>query len=166
MGSEATIKRADEGDVRDIQRVARRSWEATYEDVLDPGRIDVMLAEGYSTDLLAETVAASETDFFVATIDEEVVGYASGMPNESGEVGEVNVYVDPEHWREGIGTRLLDRVEEALADRGIERLRDYVLAENDAGNAFYRSRFQKIDERELEIGEETHAANVYEGETE
>lgn len=163
MGSEVTVRRAGEGDVRDIQRVARRSWEATYEDVLDPGSIDVMLAEGYSTELLEETVAASETDFFVATLDDEVVGYVSAMPDESGDVGEVNVYVDPEHWREGIGTRLLDRAEEALADRGVDRVRDYVLAENDAGNAFYRSRFEKTGERELAIGEETYVTNVYVG---
>jgi ribosomal protein S18 acetylase RimI-like enzyme len=37
-----------------------------------------------------------------------------------------------------------------------------VLAENGAGNEFYQSAgFEKIDEAETTIGEETYAENVY-----
>jgi hypothetical protein len=46
----------------------------------------------------------------------------------------------------------------------IERVRDPVLVENDAANAFYGARYEKVDERDVEIGGETHTANVYESE--
>jgi hypothetical protein len=46
----------------------------------------------------------------------------------------------------------------------IERVRDPVLVENDAANAFYGARYERSGQRDVEIGGETHAATVYEGE--
>jgi ribosomal protein S18 acetylase RimI-like enzyme len=164
MGSEVTVREATPDDVEPIRTIARRAWERAYDDAMDEEVIDEMLAAGYSTAAVEELVTSSEAELFVAELDGEPVGYASTTPDDSEDVGDVNVYVDPEHWGEGVGSRLLERTEEALADRGISRVRDYVLVGNDAGNAFYRSHYEKTGEREVEIGGETHVANVYEGE--
>lgn len=164
MASEVTVREATPDDVEAIRTIGRRSWERAYGDAMDDETIDEMLAAGYSTAAIEELATSPEAELFVATLDGEPVGYAGTTPDESEDVGDVSVYVDPEHWGEGVGSRLLERTEEALADRGISRVRDYVLVENDAGNAFYRSHYEKTGEREVEIDGETHVANVYEGE--
>lgn len=164
MESEIRVREATPDDVESIRTIARRSWEQAYEDVLSDETVDELLAAGYSTAAIEEMVTSPEAELFVATADGEPVGYASTTPDESADVGDVNVYVDPERWGEGVGSRLLERLEETLAERGITRVRDYVLVENDAGNAFYRAHYEKTGERDVEIGGETHTANVYEGE--
>lgn len=164
MASEISVREATADDVEAIRSIARRSWEEAYEDVLSDETVDELLAAGYSTAAIEELVASPEAELFVATDDDEPVGYASTTPDESERIGDVSVYVEPERWGEGIATRLLERTEAALADRGVERVRDSVLVENDAGNAFYSTRYEKVDEREIEIGDGTHRANVYEGE--
>lgn len=164
MASEISVREATAEDVESIRSIARRSWERAYEDVLSDETVDELLAAGYSTTAIEELVTSPEAELFVATADDEPVGYASTTPDESARVGDVSVYVEPDRWSEGIGSRLLERTEAALADRGIERVRDSVLVENDAANAFYGARYEKVDERDVEIGGETHTANVYEGE--
>lgn len=164
MASEISVREATTDDVEAIRSIARRSWEEAYEDVLSDETVDELLAAGYSTAAIEELVTSPEAELFVATADDEPVGYASTTPDESVRVGDVSVYVEPERWGEGIATRLLERTEAALRERGIERVRDSVLVENDAGNAFYGARYEKVDQRDVEIGDETHRANVYEGE--
>jgi len=129
MAANITVRTATSGDVEAIQSVARRSWDAAYERVLD----------------------------------DEVVGYANGEPGEEAADAEVSVYVDPEYWGEGIGSRLLAEATDFLAEQGIERVRDSVLAENEVGNAFYERHFEQVDQHEVDILGDTFTANVYAG---
>ena len=164
MSEHATVRTATNDDVPVVQDVARRSWEAVYEGVLADEVVDAMLEGGYSEAVLESLVAADEAALFVATVDEEVVGYASAEPTDDGE-GKVSVYVDPDHWQAGIGSLLLDRACAFLATRGIDRVRDSVLARNEVGNAFYGDHFERVDERTVEIAGEEFVANVYAGTT-
>lgn len=165
MAPDLTIRPATVDDIEDVQRVARRSWAAAYEGVLERGTIDDMLGEGYSTDVLEAWTDAETAELLVAADDrddEEIVGYASATVDDDAELADLNVYVHPDHWRRGVGSELLGAMEDRLADRDVDRVRDYVLAHNEPGNAFYREHFQRIDEREVEIGEEMYTATVYE----
>lgn len=163
MTERATVRRATEDDVEAIQRVADRTWHETYEGILSEGTIGSMLAAGYSRGVLVELIEADEVGLFVATDDGEVVGYTSTTPVAEDGVGEMDVYVRPDHWGEGIGTRLLERAESHLSERGVDRIRDAVLASNEPGNAFYGAHFEKVGERSVEIGGTERVANVYEG---
>ena len=49
----------------------------------------------------------------------------------------VSLYLLPQHWRRGIGTRLLRGAVEALHGLGYEKLYLWVLEENQAARAFY-----------------------------
>ncbi|HKL29224.1 MAG TPA: GNAT family N-acetyltransferase [Natrialbaceae archaeon] len=162
---DATVRPADREDVSGIQRVARRGWHAAYEDVLAPGTIETKLEEWYAKAEIHEYVKREDVGYFVAVGDGQVLGYASGGPSDEDGVGFLGaIYVDPDHWGEGIGSRLLDRVESFLADRGYERLRFRVLAENDVGTSFYRSRgYEVVEETETELGEEAVGELVFEG---
>jgi len=85
-------------------------------------------------------VTDASVGYFVA-VDDEVVGYASGSAGDTEGVGHLtSLYVHPKRWGEGIGSHLLDAVERFLAAVGIREVRIRVLADNDHGIAFYRSR--------------------------
>lgn len=162
MSPTVTVRPATAEDVAAIRAVAHAAWHATYRDVFDEARIDEMIDEGYAPDVLREMIALDEVGLFVATIDDEVVGYTScGMTDAVG-IGDLDIYVHPEHWSEGIGEQLLGRGQEHLADLETGTIRDEVLAANDVGNAFYEKHFQRVDQRTVEFDGIEQTVNVYE----
>jgi ribosomal protein S18 acetylase RimI-like enzyme len=107
-------------------------------------------------------IALDEVGLFVATSDDEVVGYAScGMTDPVG-VGDLDIYVHPDHWGEGIGEQLLARGRDHLADLETGTIRDEVLAANDVGNAFYEKHFERVDQRTVAFDGIERTVNVYE----
>ncbi|MBX0323953.1 GNAT family N-acetyltransferase [Halomicroarcula sp. F13] len=162
MSFQLNIRPADETDISPIRQVARASWHAIYDDILGRERVEQLLAEGYDDDLLGEMVDLDDIGLFVATADDDVVGYAScGMTDPAG-IGDLDLYVHPDYWGEGIGTRLLNRGEKHLQSLSVRKVRDEVLVDNDVGNAFYRKHFDHVGERTAEFGGEKLPVNVYE----
>lgn len=161
MTTEVSIRPAATGDLEGIQRVARRAWRETYEGILSEDSVETMLDTGYSTEVLDHILDSDSRALFVAVDVDETVGYASSGESAVPLEGEASIYLDPDWWGRGLGEALLARLEEDLADRNVRHIREHVLAANDVGNAFYAKHFQKTDERDIEIGGESHTANVY-----
>ena len=158
---EPTVRAATVDDVPGIQRVARRGWRETYGDFLTEAAIEAILEDWYAADELEGSITSSETVYLVAETD-EIGGYASAAPTANEEAQLYAIYVDPDHWNEGLGTALLDAVRDRLSDHGIRRLRVEVLAENTVGVSFYESRgFERTGEREREIGSQSLVEYVY-----
>lgn len=91
---------------------------------------------------MADDILPGDRPLFVAETDEAVVGFVEIVP-EAVDDGTVRLYrlsVDPEHWRNGIGSGLLDQVESTLDEQGVGRLRLSVLTENETAVGFYESR--------------------------
>lgn len=161
MGENVRVRPATSDDFDELRAVARRAWEGTYEDTFEQATIDELLERGYADEVLEELVDADDAALLVA-VDEGVIGYAGAVEADGEPAADLNVYVDPDHWGQGVGAKLLAATRERLAERGVERASDYVLAENEVGNAFYRNHFDLVDERQVEIAGEIHDANVYE----
>ena len=71
------------------------------------------------------------TAYLFAVEDHGVVGYAAGGPIDDAEWGALDtIYVCPDRWCDGIGSRLFDTVTEQLRERGFERCQTPVLADN------------------------------------
>lgn len=147
------VRQATGDDIEGVQRVARRAWTAAYEDIVGRAEIDACMREWYSREFLEERLDASDLGYFVAVTDKEVVGYASAGPRKGDSEGQLfTIYVDPDHWGEGVGTELLAAATDHLAMLGMERMRVEVFAENDVGNAFYQTHgFDCVDQREFEL---------------
>lgn len=161
--SDDTVREAVPADVSGIGRVAERGWRAAYGDLLESATIDAAMAEWYDADRLAERVEDGETAYFVAVSEGNVVGFVTGGPDETESVGFLGaLYVDPEHWHEGIGSALLGTFEQWCRDRGFERIRFGVLAGNDVGQSFYRTHgYERVDEREGDLFGETMTEVVF-----
>lgn len=156
------VRSATPSDVPGIRRVASKGWHAAYGDIMSEERIDEILSVYYAPEDVQRAVTAESVVYLVAVTEERVVGYASGADaKERGEAELVNIYIDPERWGEGVGSDLFESLRRRLRERGYERVRATVLAENDAGLPFYRHRgFERIDEREEVVGGESHQAFV------
>jgi len=143
------VRPATVEDVPVIERIARESWHATYDEILGPDAVDAKLDEWYDPEDLRESVAAEEGVFVVAGADP--VGFAQAVPGEDA-WHLARIYVDPEQWGEGVGTAMLERVEDELRAAGVEGYRLAVLAENTVGVGFYESRgFERFDTHTVEL---------------
>ncbi|AFZ73877.1 GNAT family N-acetyltransferase [Natronobacterium gregoryi] len=170
------VRQATTDDVWAIHETARESWHAAYDDLLGPGRVDGIVDDWYALGDLESAIAdASGRDdalFLVVTAVErradgpeetkatgvddadDCLGFAHLVPwPEDRTVGYLaRIYVTPDHWGEGIGTTLLEHLEDEID--AFERFRLAVLAGNDVGVSFYESAgFQRVTTRETDLGD-------------
>jgi ribosomal protein S18 acetylase RimI-like enzyme len=182
-----TVRPAETGDVADVRRIARESWHAAYDDIVGPDAVESVVSEWYDLNHLRRSVERDDGVFLVAETeadeetepdadeetgtdadgtDAEVVGFGQGVLGSEDDAAELpRIYVHPDYWREGAGSEILARIEELLAERGAERLRLIVLADNEVGNAFYESHgYRTVGSRESEFEGERYTDYVREKE--
>lgn len=150
--TDVTVRPAVAADVDGVCDIAARGWTAAYGDFLPRSVIDAAMARWYDPDGVAARVAGDGA-FFVAD-DDGVIGYVSGVPadDDPDEVVLEAIYVDPDRWGEGVGSRLLRRFETWCRDRGRPSVRFRVLAGNDLAPPFYRSHgYRVVGETETEL---------------
>ena len=95
---------------------------------------------------MRETLAAHQAadGLLVARLDDRPVGFVSvSIERGSLELDAVrgtlsNLYVEPAHRGQGIGSALLEAVEDAFEDRGVDVVTLEVMADNEDARRFYR----------------------------
>ncbi|ELY43465.1 GNAT family N-acetyltransferase [Natronorubrum sulfidifaciens] len=136
--SQPTIEHATHGDIDAVADC----WVRLARDQRAYGSV-VCADDNRAT--MRETLAAYQVNdgLLVARVDGHLVGFAS-FTVEHGTLdldvtrGHLsNIYVEPNYRGRGIGTALLEAVEDALADRGVEALALEVMADNEAARRFY-----------------------------
>lgn len=162
--AEATVRSARAGDAAAIRAVGRAAWHAAYDPIHGPETVDELFDSWWSLEDLREGSADPDRRLLVAVADEEVrvMIDASPHPDLEGVFRIDRLYVHPEKWDGGLGTRLVDHLRERLPDEA-RTLRLVVLAENDIGTSFYESYgFERVGRRVEERGDEAHEEYVYE----
>lgn len=154
------VRDATEADAPGIQRVAERAWGADYD--MTRETVEAAVRDWYGDERVRAEVASDDSPVVVAE-DGGVVGFAHGVVSEAEDRGTVlRLYVDPDRRREGIGSALLDAIEERLA-ADCSRLQATVLAANEAGRRFYEeSGYEEVGEAETVIGGERYPEVVLE----
>jgi GNAT superfamily N-acetyltransferase len=160
MRPDSQIRSAQLEDAAAIARVHVDSWRTTYRGLVSDTYLDGMSIEDYEVRwrrMLNDYAVANHT--YVATIADEIVGFASGGRERDQDAiytGELYaIYLLEEHQRRGLGRRLVDAVVRRLLELEHSSMLVWVLAMNPArvfyeslGGAFVRS-------REIEIGGST-----------
>lgn len=156
------IHEASSADIEAIRRVAERSWEHDYPEILSRETATAGVDEWYGADRLDAALADPKNHVLVAEHEETVAGFAHAIVD--GEDGVIlRLYVDPAHRQSGVGTALFDAVAATLFDYEIETIRAMVLADNTPGNDFYRGLgFQQVATDETTVAGDTFAEHVYE----
>ena len=104
--SALAIRDAGVDDVREIQRVARITWDHTYRETIPESVRKEFVSQAYSADALRRRM---ESDTFLVALHEDgVVGFADFRSRPTTEVELAAIYVLPEMQGRGIGSRLLE----------------------------------------------------------
>lgn len=132
------IREATPEDAAAVRSVADAAWHDAHDPIVGEDAVEAFLAEYYDPDDLRERYRDADSATFVAE-DDRVVAYASGVPSDDGyTLG--SLYVHPDRQGEGIGSRLLARVEDAARDADYDAVDLVVVAENDDAIGFYESK--------------------------
>ena len=118
------------------------------------GLVDEPVAD--ATEHRRERVRSDDTFDYVAVIDDRLVGYVAGDFHTAppvvrhGDTAHVNeLYVRPEHRREGVADALLAEAEAWAEKRDCVYVTLHVHRENDAAEALYRERGYGVTRHEM-----------------
>ncbi|PFA63050.1 GNAT family N-acetyltransferase [Bacillus sp. AFS015802] len=151
------IRKMENGDIDQVQDVARTSWNTTYEDIIPHKIQERFLDSAYSDDMMRKRLDVSS--LYVAEIDGKIVGFANFSPvKEKGEVELGAIYLYQEYQGNGIGTALL---QEGIKDlHGARSVYISVEKENKTGTHFYRAKgFDIVSEFDDDL--EGHITRMY-----
>jgi len=152
-----------EADVRDrpaIRDVARRSLEASYS--LGPQAITGAIEEWYDENRLRDIVSDDDKLLLVADDGGQVVGFSESVATGDQTAQLLWLHIDPDYRGERHGQRLFDATRERLGESGIDTLQGRVLADNQAGTAFYEAQgLTHVGEEEVEIHGTPYTEYVY-----
>jgi GNAT superfamily N-acetyltransferase len=146
-GADLTIRRAVPGDARSIAEVHTTCWHVAYrglvpEDVL--ARVTVERHGEEWAQYLGRNQPPAER-VWVASRRGQVLGFAYTAPSrdpdcDTERVAElVALYVEPGHWRHGLGRGLTRACLDDLRERGYDELTLWVLGANRRARRFYQA---------------------------
>jgi len=130
------------GDARSIAAVHIASWRAIYKGHMPDDVLKGLDLEQRATGW-QERLALTSIDCIVAEAP-PVIGFcnvcASRDPDCEAATGEISaLYLDPQHWRRGVGRRLVDAAVAQAQERGYRNLTLWVLRENQRARSFYEA---------------------------
>ena len=150
MGESAVaslVRSAELADAAAIVSSHVRSWQAGYADVISADFLRDLSRNLPQHTLHWQTLilgGEAEGRFvLVGEVDGEVAGHLSGGAYRGTDAGEpppgevYACYVDPAHWRQGVGSALMACALERLAQAGYSQAALWVLADNVRARAFY-----------------------------
>lgn len=142
------IRHAETEDVKEIRKVAMKSWVDTYRDFISEESIREVVDDWYDTHDLLDQV--KDPVFFVAEDEGEIIGFIHASEDTKSHLH--RLYLLPEHQGKGLGSRLYKKMIEELKKNGVEEIELEVLAKNSKGLGFYREKgFTEKAEREVEL---------------
>ncbi|CAM4337910.1 MULTISPECIES: GNAT family N-acetyltransferase [Jeotgalicoccus] len=131
-------------DIKQVQDVAKISWNATYEGIIPVEIQENFLNGAYSDEMMERRLKHSL--ILVAEADNTITGFANfTQVNEQGQVELSAIYLYPEYQGEGIGSALLNAGIEKLDN--VKEIHLDVEKENRIGKTFYEAKgFKAVKE--------------------
>lgn len=137
------IIKANASHVSGIAAVCTAGWRVTYANLHSPAYIEEVIKNYYNHERILSEVTYSDatwTGYYVALEGQKVVGAAGGGMLDA-VTGELFVlYLDPQRRGEGIGSRLLEVITQALKDLGAKQQWVSVAKDNQLAIPFYEAR--------------------------
>lgn len=137
-------------DIKDVQHVAKTSWNDTYDEIIPVHIQETFLSSAYSEEMLKRRLEVSS--LYVAETGNKIMGFANfSKVKDKGEVELGAIYLLPELQGKGVGTALLN---EGINNvQGASKLFINVEKENETGVKFYKARnFKTLTEFEDDLG--------------
>lgn len=131
-------------DIKQVQTIAKKSWNSTYEGIIPEEIQNNFLAMAYSDEMMEQRL--NHSFMYVAETDSEIAGFANFTPADERGLSELSaIYLDPDCQNRGIGTALLNK---GIGDiEELKEIRLEVEKENSIGMQFYKAKgFEVLEE--------------------
>ena len=158
------FRSASPSDAKEIYEVQAKSYRSAYENIVDDESIIEAMENPSMIDQIQEWLEYTVDDHraiypVAVTETDEIVGFAQLLIGEhapdrtsSDEAFLQSLYVHPDYWGQGIGTKLLEIVIKDLP-KHIMTVSLEVLPDNDIGVSFYKKHnFSQENTGEFEAG--------------
>ena len=144
-----TIRKMHYEDTKQVQRIAKTTWNATYEGIIPLEVQNNFLKSNYSDKSMIQRIERSIV--YVAEVEGKVVGFANySTVRDGGKVELAAIYLYPEFQGKGIGTALIHQAVKEL--KGIQEIFINVEKDNKIGMNFYEAKgFEIVNESDLEF---------------
>lgn len=138
------IRKMKQEDTKQVQNVAKTTWNATYEGIIPSEVQENFLISAYNDERMKQRL--EQSTIYVAEVEGSVVGFANFSPvKEGGKVELGAIYLYPEQQGKGIGTALLQKGIHELD--GVNEIYINVEKDNKIGKTFYEAKgFEVVNE--------------------
>ncbi|MGJ7034924.1 GNAT family N-acetyltransferase [Anoxybacillus eryuanensis] len=142
------IRKMKQEDIKQVQYIAKITWNATYEGIIPSGVQENFLKLAYSDEQMKQRLQHST--FFVAEVGDNIAGFSNfSSIREDGEVELWAIYVHPEQQGRGIGSALLQK---GIQIDGVNKIYVNVEKDNQIGKTFYEAKgFEVVKEFDEEF---------------
>jgi len=148
-----SIQYAERSDLPALADLAQIIWWKVYPDIISEDQIKYMLDRGYDLAVLEAEMDAGVL-FPLLWRERTLIGLASFGPQPGGREAKLHkLYLDPDHHGQGLGSRLLNWIEDEAEARNFSGIMLQVNKQNTRAITAYRRRgFQVRDEIVVDIG--------------
>jgi RimJ/RimL family protein N-acetyltransferase len=128
------IREMNSGDIKQVQQVAKRSWNYTYGGIIPLEIQKSFLKSAYNDEMMQRRLESSF--IYISEVDGKIVGFANFSPvKEEGKTELLAIFLNPEFQGKGLGTALLNKGIKNL--EGAKEVFINVEKENNIGTTFY-----------------------------
>ena len=144
------VRPATVADAEGIAQIHVASWQAAYRDLMPSAVLDHLSVEKRAA-FWQTHLASQPLQTFVAELNGAILGFCDLVPSRDKDsnpkaVAEiVAIYVDPRHWRQGVGRALCLRALEAARRKQFIAVTLWSLGSNIAARNFYEALGFQLD---------------------
>jgi RimJ/RimL family protein N-acetyltransferase len=128
------IREMNSGDIKQVQQVAKRSWNYTYGGIIPLEIQKSFLKSAYNDEMMQRRLESSF--IYISEVDGKIVGFANFSPvKEEGKTELLAIFLNPEFQGKGLGTALLNK-----GIKNLEVAKEVFInveKENNIGTTFY-----------------------------
>jgi ribosomal protein S18 acetylase RimI-like enzyme len=144
------IRRATPEDAPTLAKIHVDSWQAAYQGIVPASHL-----EGFTyprrEDAFRQALTANTEETYLVTEDNQAIAILTIGPSRDDDLdttttGELwGIYITPDYWRKGVGSRLVDEAESMLRSRGYTQVVLWVLEDNLNARRFYERVGYRLD---------------------
>lgn len=154
MTDNIEIRKATTADIPVIKLLAEATWEPTYCSILSKEQIDYMFDVIYTEEALQKQMQEGQV-FMLLHEDNRAVGFASySLKDDAASIYKLNkIYILPACQGKGYGKLLLSAVENAVREKGAQKLDLNVNRYNKAKDFYERCGYHIHQQEDIAIGQ-------------